>query len=853
MNEWTRCVTVVGLCWIATGLPLRADDGSEARQQAIEKAREESIRRQESIIRAEKMIRDAEQAARDKKYEDAAAAYEQVLRFLPRSPATEKLYQTAVRGVIENRLRLANSDLRTKNLTAARDNASKVLIADPSNSEAKSILARADRLAKQPEPPKEEITRPDRAPDVVAKEETVKKLLREARIWFESGHLDEAETKIRQALSIDQYNTDAMRMLKHVHEERERIDLVNRQAVSEQRMREVTQRWNPPVRRDITLPLKSGTEGTVSLKDKADTEKKLNSIILPEVKFDGARIDSVVNFLVEESRRLDPEKKGVNIVLRLGNEPAGAAPAPAPAAPVTPAAPDLLPPIPGSEPPAATPAPGPAAPSAPATGSAAFPPITLNLRDIPLFDVLKLVTDLASLKFRIERRSVVIVPASAAPETVISRVYPIQPGVFKNIVEIPEGGGGGGEKLSALGSNVKSVKREDVKKFFADAGVPFPSGTGISYNDRSSLLIVSNTPENLELFERVLQQLNVIPSQVEIEAKFIEITQQNVDELGFKWNLGSLNFGGNKNNQYRFEGGSQTYPPTLPPNTGPTGSDEITRGVRDVTSVLSANALDALLGSAAVLQPGSTELFALSGVLTDPQFQVVLRALAQKKNADLLSAPKVTTVSGNTAQIKVVREFRYPTEFTPPTATAAGSGTSAGAAVAVTPATPGGFETREVGVLLNVTPTVGPDGYTISLTLVPEVSDFDGFINYGSPGSIAAGNTIVPVNFVFNQPVFSSRQVTTTIQIWDGQTVVLGGLIREDIVKINDKVPFLGDIPLIGRLFRSKAETNVKRNLLIFVTAILVDPAGNRIHQADYGTGAPVPTPPVEPVEPKSG
>jgi general secretion pathway protein D len=345
------------------------------------------------------------------------------------------------------------------------------------------------------------------------------------------------------------------------------------------------------------------------------------------------------------------------------------------------------------------------------------------------------------------------------------------------------------------------------------------------------------------LLERVIAQLNIIPSQVEIEAKFIEITQQDVNELGFKWNLGAINFGGDKNQQYRFEGGSQTYPPVTSP-TSSTGVDEITRGVRDVTAVLSANALDALLGSGMVVTPGNTEIFSLAGVFTDPQFQVIIRMLAQRRNADLLSAPKVTTVSGNTAQIKVVREFRYPTEFTPPTATAAGSGTSAGAAVAVTPATPGGFETREVGVLLNVTPTVGPDGYTINLTLVPEVSDFDGFINYGSPGSIAAGNTIVPVNFVFNQPVFSSRQVTTTIQIWDGQTVVLGGLIREDVVKINDKVPFLGDIPLIGRLFRSKADTNVKRNLLIFVTATLIDPAGNKIHKTEPTV---IPTPPTPP------
>src|ERR1051325_480096 len=109
MNELTRYVTVLGLCWFAAAIPALAEDGTDARQLAIDKAREETIRRQEYIIKAEKMMRDAEKSAKEKKYEDAAAAYEQVLKFLPRSPATEKLYQSALRGATENRLPLANN------------------------------------------------------------------------------------------------------------------------------------------------------------------------------------------------------------------------------------------------------------------------------------------------------------------------------------------------------------------------------------------------------------------------------------------------------------------------------------------------------------------------------------------------------------------------------------------------------------------------------------------------------------------------------------------------------------------------------------------------------------------------
>jgi general secretion pathway protein D len=147
---------------------------------------------------------------------------------------------------------------------------------------------------------------------------------------------------------------------------------------------------------------------------------------------------------------------------------------------------------------------------------------------------------------------------------------------------------------------------------------------------------------------------------------------------------------------------------------------------------------------------------------------------------------------------------------------------------------------------------VGADGNTIELTLAPEVTEFDGFINYGSPilspssssfqaiTSTIAGVTqtgfiplaqperLITPNTI-NQPVFSVRKVSTGVSIWDGQTVALGGLIREDVQDVEDKIPVLGDLPFIGRLFRTEAENHSKRNLMIFVTAHLIDPSGQRV------------------------
>ena len=82
---------------------------------------------------------------------------------------------------------------------------------------------------------------------------------------------------------------------------------------------------------------------------------------------------------------------------------------------------------------------------------------------------------------------------------------------------------------------------------------------------------------------------------------------------------------------------------------------------------------------------------------------------------------------------------------------------------------------------------------------------------------------------MINQPIFSTRKVTTSVSIWDGQTVALGGLVREDVQKVQDKVPILGDIPLAGRLFRSNVDQKIKRNLIIFVTARLMDAEGRPV------------------------
>ena len=164
-----------------------------------------------------------------------------------------------------------------------------------------------------------------------------------------------------------------------------------------------------------------------------------------------------------------------------------------------------------------------------------------------------------------------------------------------------------------------------------------------------------------------------------------------------------------------------------------------------------------------------------------------------------------------------------------------GIGTGGGAGVVgstVQPIT----EPVELGPVLDVVPYVSADGYTIQMTIIPTIKEFVGYdletaaLFQAQAQSVATGGASSPLTTTTPLPIFRLRQVVTSAIVWDGQTVVLGGLIAENVQKTKDKVPVLGDLPFAGRLFRSESYQTKKKNLLIFVSPTIVDPAGNKVH-----------------------
>ena len=449
-------------------------------------------------------------------------------------------------------------------------------------------------------------------------------------------------------------------------------------------------------------------------------------------------------------------------------------------------------------------------------------PVTMQLRDITLLDAIKHITAVTGLKYRIEDNVVVITPADVVQGEVVSRMYPVQAN-FQDLLGREDAASttsdtvGGFTDASAATAPPASLGQK-AKLFFERGGVPFPVGTSIDYIPQIGKLIVANTVENLDKLEQMLSELNVIPKQVEIEAKFVEIAQNDLEELGMEWLL--------TDNWEIAENASAAATPLSARERIQVDKNNATKGLRYLNN---ASGVPTAAGGGTM---GS--LLSISSILTNPQLTFILHALEQKTGANLLSAPKVTTKSGQNAEIKVVREITYPTEFDQNVQAvdvgASGTSTAGGSAsrtkVIVTPA---GFEKREVGVILSASPVVDPDGYTIDLTMIPQVVELSDWIDYGYDNFDEEGVFIQHI--ALPQPVFHTRTIATSISIWDGQTVVMGGLITEVALNTEDKIPLLGDIPLLGYLFRSKSSNSQKRNLLIFVTARLVDPSGNPIRK----------------------
>ena len=762
---------------------------------------------------ASNLVSKADAEMKDADYESAFSLYKSAVDFLPRGgSAMDATRQSALDGFCAAAVKLAKQRVSEGRYADARTTVDVVLEERYNPNYGPALSLRSKLLD-----PQGFVDRGTLTPDHVTRIADVNNRLSEANGFFDSGRYDLAFKRCEQALNIDKYNIAARRLMEQINLARQQYAEAAYNDSRSDLLAKVSKAWELPVKKFTNEATSIVEQPEIAARSTQAITDKIDSIKIPRIDFTDSSIREALDFIKKRARDLDDSeqdvgKKGVNIVLKL-----------------------------------------------PPDADASAYPITLALDDVPLRAALEYVSQAANLKIKIEPYAVVVVPQTENTDVLITKEYKVPPSFIQ---ALPGASTGAVLEGVAAGSQSVVAARSRALEYLEAQGVTFPTGASANFIATSSRLIVKNTQTNLELVDALVEtSLTAPPTQIEIEAKFLEVSQNNLNELGFDWLLGQFSLAGGSGiySGGGTEGFGRTINPAgyplLNPGGTPVGatsstSGPITAGNRSGSTAISVNAIDALLLGSPIGQGAG--VLSVAGVFTNPQFQVVLRALNQKKGVDLISAPKVTTQSARKATIEIVREFLYPTQFTAPEASA-----SAGSQFTPSvPTAPSGWTMKPTGITLEVVPTLGPDNYTIELELAPRVIEFDGFINYGSPINAtvqAQGiySLVAPTSKTFeatantiNQPVFSVREVTTQVSVYDGQTVVMGGLMREDVQKVEDKVPLLGDIPLAGRLFRSSADQHTKRNLIMFVTAGLLDPAGQPVVQSeDEDVGVPEASP----------
>jgi type IV pilus assembly protein PilQ len=302
------------------------------------------------------------------------------------------------------------------------------------------------------------------------------------------------------------------------------------------------------------------------------------------------------------------------------------------------------------------------------------------------------------------------------------------------------------------------------------------TGTTLA-NDKTNSLIVTESVEGMAATERLIQQLDVRPKQVLIEAKLVEVGLNNSLSYGIQWDY--LNVEHAKINGQQ---GSNLIGTTIPPgNSGGLTTPPLDLNPNGAVGV-GAN------GRGTGVQLPADKVFgALTlGRITNNYFlSATLTAAAAQGKVKVLSDPKIATLNNQPANINVTTQIPYVTS------NVASTGVTSQAVSYVT-----------TGIQLAVTPSINADG-RITLIINPNVSQ---------PSAVAAsaGTT--------GAPAVDSRVAQTTVLVKDGETVVIGGLISDSVSDQIAKIPILGDIPVLGWLFKKKTKTRTRAELLIFVT-----------------------------------
>jgi len=602
------------------------------------------------------------------------------------------------------------------------------------------------------------------------------------KLYFDKKYT-EAKEKLEGVLVLDPYNAKAIQYLKLTNDKialaglnRSEITYIKMQAEAE------WENLSPIIAKTLSgerVDIAEVDEPILKLTDNESIKKKLDDIMISHIAFEEVPIITAMLFLKSESKRLDPEGKGINIFLKLESK-------------------NEVDENIDEE-------------NADDVGDDEWEDedfedssdgdekmddfadqylVTIVLNNVPLGTVIDYLCRATGLKHRISKYAVEVYTPGTGFDEMEIKVIPMEKDLFEHLL---------------LKENTSAAS--DMKDYFKERGILFPDGATAVYDTKISRLILRNTPEQISNIIDLITKLNTDVPQVSVFAKFVEMEQKDFEELGFEWRLSQTDAKQATNPNITFD-----------------ENDQLNRfALINDQQTSDPNNLDRAFGA----------FVEKAGIRLDS----VIHALDKNEQIEVLSSPRVTTMSGQEATIKMVTYTYYPVSWTEPnetTQTSTGAGTSY-----YIPSTPVFEEPTPVGIFLSVIPTVRADKYTIDLEMEPQVQTFDGWTDYSYDSDwVTDKDSKEKVPNVIKMPIFNIRTIKTHLNVYDGDTVVMGGVVRDNTNSVDDRIPIMGDVPLIGRFFRSEVEDVNKTNLLIFVKVKLVDLYGVPI-RSEYKEGLP--------------
>lgn len=451
--------------------------------------------------------------------------------------------------------------------------------------------------------------------------------------------------------------------------------------------------------------------------------------------------------------------------------------------------------------------------------------VDIDVDEVPLGEVLDYIARNMGVEFFIGKNVIWATEPAKGHAPFETRVYRLRRGLqFHGGDWAGDGKGKQPGRLANLTNEATELSEgatyveEIIKRF-----VPAVQGADLHFDRNTHVLIVRNTRANLALIEQIISVLDVSPPQVSIEARFIQTSVSDLRELGIDWILNGPLV---TSSRYVMRDGALTRVPETQIDGGDVVHYEPYSSGEEGPFPLGPQGPFALRtedGNRPTANQGLNLTF--HGILTDPEFQAVLHALDISGKGQTLSVPRVTTVNNNPAKLRNGEDLRYFDEFQ---AQAFHLRDELNKAYTVTVLIPRGKPViEETGITLLAVPSVGADMRTINLMLMPTISRVERWTSYQDITATDEQSTIRQV--VVKLPVVSRKEVQTKVIVESGETVVLGGLIDTVTQDTVHKVPFLGDVPLLGKLFQRRDVTQHNQNLLIFVTAKVISERGETL------------------------